>query len=60
MTRRWLRPWNFVEERDQQYEQWPTETGEKLQVGISELDRGEGLDGEAVIERLSRQTATGP
>ncbi len=45
----------LLEERDRQYEQWVTETREKLQVGIAELDRGEGLDGEVVIGRLQEK-----
>lgn len=45
----------LLEERDQQYEQWVTETREKLQVGIAELDHGEGLDSEVVIGRLQEK-----
>lgn len=45
----------LLEERDRQYEQWVTETREKLQVGITELDRGEGLDSEVVIGRLQEK-----
>lgn len=45
----------LLEERDRQYEQWVTETREKLQVGIAELDRGEGLDSEVVIGRLQEK-----
>jgi antitoxin ParD1/3/4 len=45
----------LLEERDRQYEQWVTETREKLQVGIAELDHGEGLDGEVVIGRLQEK-----
>ena len=32
-----------------EYEQWVKETREKIDAGLVELDRGEGLDGEAVI-----------
>jgi antitoxin ParD1/3/4 len=32
-----------------EYEQWIEETREKIDIGIAELDRGEGLDGKAVI-----------
>jgi antitoxin ParD1/3/4 len=45
----------LLEERDRQYEKWVTETREKLQDGIAELDRGEGLDGEVVIGRLQEK-----
>ncbi|MEQ8758017.1 MAG: hypothetical protein RID09_31475 [Coleofasciculus sp. G1-WW12-02] len=32
-----------------EYEQWIEETRTKIDVGIAELDRGEGLDGDAVV-----------
>jgi len=32
-----------------EYEQWIEETRNKIDMGIAELDRGEGLDGEAVV-----------
>jgi antitoxin ParD1/3/4 len=35
-----------------EYEQWIEETREKIDIGIAELDRGEGLDGEAVVARI--------
>lgn len=35
-----------------EYEQWIEETREKIDIGIAELDRGEGLDGEAVIAEI--------
>jgi antitoxin ParD1/3/4 len=42
----------LLEERDKQYEKWVEETREKVAVGIAQLDRGEGIDGEVVIARL--------
>lgn len=39
----------LLEERDKQSEKWVEETREKVAVGIAQLDRGEGLDGEAVV-----------
>ncbi|MCT7950735.1 type II toxin-antitoxin system ParD family antitoxin [Ancylothrix sp. C2] len=42
----------LLEERDKQYEKWVEETREKVAVGIAQLDRGEGIDGEVVISRL--------
>ena len=42
----------LLEEREQHYEQWLEERRIKVQVGLDELDRGEGMDGEVVIERL--------
>ena len=32
-----------------EYEQWVKKIREKIDVGVVELDRGEGLDGEMVI-----------
>ncbi len=42
----------LLEERERYYEQWLEETRQKIQVGIHELERTEGLDGEAVVEML--------
>lgn len=42
----------LLEEEEQRYQQWLAETKQKLAIGIDELDRGQGLNGEAVIERL--------
>ncbi|MBD1928275.1 type II toxin-antitoxin system ParD family antitoxin [Trichocoleus sp. FACHB-90] len=39
-------------ERDKHYEKWVEETREKVAVGLEQLDRGEGIDGEVVIARL--------
>jgi antitoxin ParD1/3/4 len=42
----------LLEERDKYYEKWVEETREKVAVGLEQLDRGEGIDGEVVIARL--------
>jgi antitoxin ParD1/3/4 len=42
----------LLEERDKHYEKWVEETREKVAVGLEQLDRGEGIDGEVVIARL--------
>ena len=42
----------LLEKLDSEYEQWIEETREKIDIGIAELDRGEGLDGEAVVARI--------
>ncbi len=34
------------------YQNWVSETREKVDVSIEQLDRGEGIDGEVVIEKL--------
>ncbi len=48
----------LLEKREQHYEQWLEETRQKVQVGIDELERGEGLEGEVVIERLRQKLHT--
>ena len=42
----------LLEERDKQYENWLEETREKVAVGVAQLDRGEGIDGEVVVARI--------
>ena len=42
----------LLEERERQYREWVEETRDKVEVGIAQLDRGEGIDGEQVIARL--------
>jgi antitoxin ParD1/3/4 len=42
----------LLEEKERHYEQWLEETQQKIQVGVAQLERGESLDGEAVVERL--------
>ena len=42
----------LLEERDNTYQKWVEETRQKVEVGIAQLDRGEGIDGEVVIARL--------
>lgn len=37
---------------EQGYQQWVEETKQKVEVAIEQLDRGEGIEGEVVIERL--------
>ena len=39
-------------EWDKGYQNWVEETREKVDVAIEQLDRGEGIDGEVVIEQL--------
>ena len=42
----------LLEERDKHYEKWVEETRKKVAVGIAQLDRGEGIDGEDVFKEL--------
>lgn len=39
-------------EWDKGYQQWVEETRQKVEVAIEQLDRGEGIDGEVVVEKL--------
>jgi antitoxin ParD1/3/4 len=43
---------NLLEEYRIQYEQWVNETREKVEVGLQKLERGEGIDLDAVMEQL--------
>ncbi len=42
----------LLEQERQSYESWVIETREKVREGIESLDRGEGLDGETVVNNL--------
>ncbi|WP_292791165.1 type II toxin-antitoxin system ParD family antitoxin [Nostoc sp. NMS7] len=42
----------LVLEWEKGYQQWVGETREKVEVAIEQLDRGEGIDGEVVLEQL--------
>jgi predicted transcriptional regulator len=42
----------LLEERDKEYEKWLEAAKEKVAIGMAQLDRGEGLNGEVVIARL--------
>jgi antitoxin ParD1/3/4 len=48
----------LLEERERRYAQWLEETRQKVQVGLDELERGEGIDGEIVMERLCEKLGT--
>ena len=37
------------------YQEWVEETRSKVAIGIAQLDRGEGIDGETVIARLQEK-----
>lgn len=42
----------LLEQERLSYDAWLTETREKVQEGIESLDRGEGVDGETVVNDL--------
>ena len=43
---------HLLEEQDEAYEQWIIETRAKVDAAAASLDRGEGLDGEQVVNRI--------
>ena len=43
---------NLLEQERQSYQSWVIETREKVREGIESLDRGEGVDGETVVNYL--------
>lgn len=47
---------SLLAKRDQ-YDQWVQEVGEKIDVAIQQLDRGEGVDGEVAISQLRQRLA---
>ncbi|NJL09520.1 MAG: type II toxin-antitoxin system ParD family antitoxin [Calothrix sp. SM1_7_51] len=42
----------LLEEWEQGYQNWVEDTRQKVEIAVEQLDRGEGIDGEAVVERL--------
>ncbi|MBW4671102.1 MAG: type II toxin-antitoxin system ParD family antitoxin [Cyanomargarita calcarea GSE-NOS-MK-12-04C] len=42
----------LLDECEKGYQNWAEETRQKVEVAVEQLDRGEGLDGEVVVERL--------
>lgn len=42
----------LLEEREEDYRQWLEITRNKVEEGIQQLDRGEGLDGEEVFKEI--------
>ncbi|MBW4635729.1 MAG: type II toxin-antitoxin system ParD family antitoxin [Iphinoe sp. HA4291-MV1] len=42
----------LLEEWEKGYQSWVEETRQKVEVAVEQLDRGEGIDGEVVVERL--------
>ncbi|WP_309738486.1 MULTISPECIES: type II toxin-antitoxin system ParD family antitoxin [unclassified Chamaesiphon] len=42
-------------EREREYQSWIEDTRQKVDVAIAELDRGEGVELDLVIERLQQK-----
>lgn len=45
----------LLDERDKQYQQWLEETRQKASVGLDQLDRGEGIEVQTVINNLKNR-----
>jgi antitoxin ParD1/3/4 len=43
---------HLLEEQDEAYERWIIETRAKVDAAAASLDRGEGLDGKQVVNRI--------
>lgn len=48
----------LLEERDRLYQGQFEQLRQEVSIGVEQLDRGERLDGKAVIEQLRRQNQT--
>jgi antitoxin ParD1/3/4 len=46
------KPLKLLDEWEKGYQNWVEETRQKVEVAVEQLDRGEGIDGEVVVERL--------
>ncbi|MGF1673114.1 MAG: type II toxin-antitoxin system ParD family antitoxin [Rivularia sp. (in: cyanobacteria)] len=42
----------LLDESEKGYQKWVEETRQKVEVAVEQLERGEGIDGEVVVERL--------
>jgi antitoxin ParD1/3/4 len=45
----------LLEDREREYQSWIEDTRQKVDVAISELDRGEGVELDLAIERLQQK-----
>ncbi|MDJ0581049.1 type II toxin-antitoxin system ParD family antitoxin [Crocosphaera sp.] len=45
----------LLQQKDKNYQQWIKETQRKLNIGIEQLDAGQGIDSEIVINRLKNK-----
>lgn len=45
----------LLQQKDKHYQQWVKKTQDKLNLGIEQLDKGEGIDSEIVINRLKNK-----
>ena len=45
----------LLDERDRQYQKWVEDTRKKVAVGLAQLDRGEGIEVQTVIDKLKEK-----
>jgi antitoxin ParD1/3/4 len=50
-----VQAFKLLEEKYRDYEEWIEDTRQKVDVGVAELDRGEGVELDLVIERLQQK-----
>jgi antitoxin ParD1/3/4 len=50
-----LQAFKLLEEKYQNYESWIEDTRQKVDVAVAELDRGEGVELDLVIDRLQQK-----
>lgn len=52
MTKPSTLPYFLLEKLDREYAEWLEETRQKVAIGIDQLERGESLDAEQVIDGI--------
>lgn len=45
----------LLDERDKHYQKWVEDTRKKVSVGLEQLDRGEGIEVQTVINKLKQK-----
>jgi antitoxin ParD1/3/4 len=50
-----LQAFKLLEEKYEDYESWIEDTRQKVDVAVAELDRGEGIELDLVIDRLQQK-----
>lgn len=45
----------LLDERDKHYQKWVEDTRQKVAVGLEQLDRGEGIEVQTVINKLKEK-----
>ncbi|MDY7007702.1 MAG: type II toxin-antitoxin system ParD family antitoxin [Cyanobacteriota bacterium] len=45
----------LLDERDKHYQNWVEDTRKKVAVGLAQLDRGEGIEVQTVINKLKEK-----